>query len=246
MRIFKRNKSKQKYYKKQFEIIPDGEFYRPTFSPWHANGYGEFSKYLNIAKTTSVASQDRCYMLYSCAKQAASLEGHWYECGVYKGGTAGMLAALHEDNVLNQYSKLHLFDTFAGMPETDPDKDIHVAGDFNDTSIEFVSKHVKSFLSEKDRVEFHKGFIPETFQGLESHKISFAHIDVDIYKSIIDCCNFIYPRMLGGGFIVFDDYGFGSCPGARTAVDEFFHDKPEQVIALPTGQAIVLKVCDSD
>jgi hypothetical protein len=31
------------------------------------------------------------------------------------------------------------------------------------------------------------------------------------------------------------------CPGARMAVDEFFHERPETPIVLPTGQALVIR-----
>ena len=39
--------------------------------------------------------------------------------------------------------------------------------------------------------------------------------------------------------MIFDDYGFPTCPGARQAVDEFFADKREVPFVLPTGQAVV-------
>src|SRR5438876_647734 len=83
-------------------------------------------------------------------------------------------------------------------------------GEFKDTSEEAV----KARVGHPDIVLTHKGFIPDSFKGLENAKISFAHIDVDIYQSILDSLNFIYPRMISGGFIVFDDYGFPTCPGA--------------------------------
>ena len=65
---------------------------------------------------------------------------------------------------------------------------------------------------------------------------------VDIRQSVLDCCEFVYPRMVPGGVLVFDDYGFLTCPGARAAVDEFFSDKPEHALVLHTGQAIVFKL----
>ena len=67
---------------------------------------------------------------------------------------------------------------------------------------------------------------------------------MDIYKSVIDCCEFIYPRLLKGGVLIFDDYGFRSCPGAKKAVDYFFRDKIEVPLILPTGQAIIFKISD--
>jgi O-methyltransferase len=133
--------------------------------------------------------------------------------------------------------KLYLFDTFSGMPETDKTRDLHVAGDFSDTSAEEVER----FVNEPEIAVIRKGFIPQTFDGLELLRFAFAHIDVDIYKSIIDSLEFIWPRLLCGGFIVFDDYGFPSCPGARQAADQFFSKTTTRPLCLPTGQAVVFK-----
>jgi hypothetical protein len=47
---------------------------------------------------------------------------------------------------------------------------------------------------------------------------------------------------VGFAAMVFDDYDFPSCPGARIAVDEFFFDKPEFPIVLPSGQCVVIKI----
>jgi O-methyltransferase len=123
------------------------------------------------------------------------------------------------------------------MPETDPDKDLHRRGDFSDTTLEAV----KSVVGNDDFTAYHQGLIPNTFKGLEHARISFAHIDVDIYKSVSDCCLFIFPRLVRGGFIIFDDYGFPSCPGARSAVDEYFRWTTTYPLVLPTGQAIIFK-----
>jgi hypothetical protein len=45
-----------------------------------------------------------------------------------------------------------------------------------------------------------------------------------------------------GGAMLFDEYGFPAAHGEKEAVDEYFATKPERPIALPTGQALVLKV----
>ncbi len=219
--------------------LPDRECYRPLFSPWLGEGSGDFQACLTLARPFTLVSPDRLYVLYSLARQATALPGVWYECGVYRGGSAMMLSRLLAGSDDPPGRELHLFDTFEGMPETDARRDIHRKGDFADTSLEGVRARVGGSSPGPGRVMYHRGVIPETFAGLEDHSIALSHIDIDIYNSIIDSCEFIYPRMEAGGFMVFDDYGFPSCPGARAAVDEFFADKPEVPLVLPTGQAIV-------
>lgn len=213
--------------------LPDQALYQPLFSPW-LSSEGEFAALLAELTPYTVVSPDRVWMLYTLARQARHLPGDFWECGVYKGGTAKMLSRLI---VASPDKRLCLFDTFEGMPETDPERDYHRKGDFADTSLEAVRDRVGD-----TNVAYYQGFIPETFQGLEQERIAFAHVDVDIYRSVLDCCEFIYPRLVGGAFMVFDDYGFPSCPGARAAVDGFFADKSECPLALPTGQAVVTKL----
>jgi O-methyltransferase len=218
--------------------IPEGEFYTPLFSPW--NDYGDFGRYRVLAAPYTLVSRDRLYVLYALALNAIQLRGDFWECGVYKGGTAKMLAELLAAHA-RPGLKLHLFDTFSGMPETDEKLDIHREGDFSDTNLETVRRVVGN----PERVEFHPGWIPDTFRDMSDAQVALAHVDVDIYRSILDCCEFIYPRLKTGGVLVFDDYGFPCCPGARKAVDEFFADKPETPIVLQTGQAIAIRCATS-
>lgn len=221
---------------KRKDTLPlrDDEFYRPLFSPWE--GFGEFKAVLEAVRPHTLVSPDRVWVLYTLAQQACHLPGDFWECGVYKGGTAIMLASIVSSAPGKQ---LHLFDTFAGMPEVSPEHDnYHTSGDFSDTSLETVRGRVGYGA----HISYHAGFIPKTFGGLEAERIAFAHVDVDIYQSVIDCCAFIYSRLCGGGFMVFDDYGFPTCAGARAAVDEFFADKPERPLVLLTGQALIIKL----
>lgn len=184
---------------------------------------------------STILSPDRSYILYSLLKQCSQLEGEIWECGVYKGGSAKLMA-----NYLNMKPNprtLVLFDTFEGMPEAKPEIDFHKRGDFSDTQFHEVKAKVNFPF-----VQVVKGWIPSTFLGREKTMISMAHVDVDIYQSVKDCCEFIYPRLCAGGVIIFDDYGFDTCKGAKLAVDEYFMDKRSVPLVLPTGQAIVFGV----
>jgi O-methyltransferase len=187
-----------------------------------------------MARPRTLVSADRCYVLYRLMRQAMHLDGDVWECGVYAGGTAAMLAGLMRQAA--QDKKLYLFDTFEGMPAVDAERDLHARGDFADTSLESVRRFVGG-----EPCVYRKGRIPETFAGLESARISLAHIDVDIYHSVMDSLKFIWPRLTRGGFLVMDDYGFPTCPGARAATDEFFADKTSLPLCLPTGQAVIFK-----
>ena len=132
---------------------------------------------------------------------------------------------------------LYLFDTFSGMPAVDPHKDIFQEGAFGDTSLE----KVKAYLSDCKNVNLYQGLFPDTATSIKDKTFCFVRVDVDIYQSVMDCCNFFYGRMTRGGIIIFDDYGYLKCPGAKMAVDEFFADKSESPCYISTGQCVVIR-----
>lgn len=214
----------------RWKNIKDSEFYKPTFSPWLT---AEWRKRLRADDPRSLLGAHAKYLLCCLAQDATRrCPGDVAECGVYKGGTAKILAELVCDR------PVHLFDTFSGMPETDPGKDIHQAGDFNDTSLEVV----QAYLSDHANVNCIAGLIPASLETVSCRTFSFVHVDLDIYASIKAACEFFYCRLQAGGTLLFDDYGYASCPGARSAIEEFFSDKPETLIAHITGQCSVQKI----
>lgn len=135
-------------------------------------------------------------------------------------------------------------DTFSGMPkEAENDPSGHRSGDFGDTSFDAV----KDYLSDFDFIRFIRGLIPKTFSIADNSSYCFVHIDVDLYQSVLDCCNFFYHRLVSGGIMVFDDYGFIKyMHSVKKAVDEFFSDKPEVPFSLRTGQCIAFKLANKN
>lgn len=220
--------------KRKIQKTSDYDVYQSDliYCPWSSDKI--FLDYYQIIKNHTLASPIRCWILYSGLRQAAMLDGELWECGVFKGGTALLTRILRDD--FAQPKTIRLFDSFIGMPTTDDLKDVHKKGDFSDTSLDSVRSLVGT-----SGVEYHEGFIPQAFEGLNVHRIAFAHVDLDLHDAILESCKFIYPRLNKGGVIVFDDYGFPSCPGARIAVDEFFSDKSEFPIVLASGQCLVIK-----
>ena len=179
--------------------------------------------------------------LFDRAVECLDLGNIFYECGVGRGGSAAFFAKLLEDANSQGYNlQLHLFDTFEGMPETDPKYDSHKKGDIP-SDFEDTKKHIESFLTTSNFIHYHKGLIPDTFVGLEEHKIAFAHIDVDLYSSYKACCEFIYPRLVKNGVMAFDDYGHDCCRGAKTAVDEYFSKMNKPVLKIDPFQHYVEK-----
>lgn len=212
--------------------IADAALYQPLYSPWLAPEF--VATYREISPFTMV-SIERCWTLNQMLAQALNVEGDVMEAGVFQGGTARLL----KDGMADASKKgLRLFDSFQGMEHVSRAADRHREGDFTDTSLD----RVKDVVGREPSIDYRQGWIPQTFAGLESNRFCFAHIDLDLHRSILDCLEFVYPRLSPGGILIFDDYGFPSCPGARRAVEEFFAARPERPLALMTGQALVVKL----
>jgi len=198
-------------------------------------GDERFRSLLNIISGRTLIDPERLYMIYQLAGFASkNLPGAVAEVGVYKGGSARIIV----DRFLAfppYHRKILLFDTFEGMPDANPGIDLHKKGDFGDTSAESV----RSFLQNLEGVELRVGRFPESLRDGDAGPFAFVHADADIYGSTADIIGFFRPFIVPGGMILFDDYGFPSCPGAKKAVDDLL--PATDVVYLPTGQALFIK-----
>jgi O-methyltransferase len=213
--------------------IPDRAAYQPRFRPWLLDVW---QRRFAVTRGKTLVSDDRLYALATLLRQAlATSAGDVAECGVYQGGTARLLADVIRESGVSR--TLALCDTFAGMPDTDPNVDVHRKGDFSDTSLEAVRRYLAAY----ENVEYVPGLIPTSLAPLAQRRFCFVHVDLDIRAAVLDASTFFYERVAPGGFLVYDDYGFASTPGARQAVDAFYADKIETPLALAGGQCIVFK-----
>jgi O-methyltransferase len=191
--------------------------------------------FLNIyVEGRAITSLREMNNIYKMVEQTSKIPGDIAEVGVYKGGSAKVIAEFKGERIL------HLFDTFEGMPDVDAAVDLHTKNDFNDTSLEGVRR----YLSHYNNIFFHKGFFPASLEGTDcpTRRYSLVNIDVDIYESTRSCLQFFYERMNRGGILISHDYRSISCPGVKNAFDEFFKNKPEPVIELWDTQCLFVKM----
>jgi O-methyltransferase len=193
---------------------------------------GDFAGLLNEIRGKTLVSADRCFMLHQLVRHAGALDGDMAEVGVYRGGTARLLARSCP------HKTMHLFDTFSGLPKPDQQWDRLPESDFKDTSL----AEVKHFLADCVNVRFYPGLFPDTAQDLRGLRFCFAYADADLYESTRSCLTFFYPRLVPGGVLVIDDYNWQECPGVKQAVGEFLQDKPERPIVARRYQCVIIKL----
>lgn len=182
---------------------------------------------------------DRNFNLIELLKLLQHIEGDTAECGVYKGRSSFLIMHM----LGNEKRAHHIFDSFEGLSEPTPEDVPHKqnAYQWKGHDLSVSEAQVRHNLRMFDQVAYHKGWIPDCFESVQSDGFAFAHIDVDLHQPTADSLAFFYPRMVAGGMILCDDYGSTYCPGARQAFDEFMQDKPEPIVELTSGQCFIIK-----
>ncbi len=180
-------------------------------------------------ETPMVLVDDEAYNIYALAARTARIPGDLAELGVFKGGSARLICEVKGDR------ELHLFDTFAGLPEVGKSDPEFGKGGFA-SSFEKVQSYLSSFAN----VSYHVGLFPETANGLEHLRFSFVHLDVDLYSSTLSGLTWFYPRLNRGAVLVSHDYV--NALGVRQAFEEFFADKPECLLELSGTQVACVKL----
>jgi O-methyltransferase len=184
----------------------------------------------------TMTSIERMHALYEAVRHVvrAGIPGDVVECGVWRGGSA-MLAALTLNRLGDRERHLHLYDTFAGMPE--PGKlDVDVLGqsagptwqsqqrdDINEwcySSLAEVRENLLSTGFPLDRLHLVEGLVEETIPAIVPERIAVLRLDTDWYESTLHELQHLYPLLSPGGVLIVDDYGHWA--GARAAVDRYF------------------------
>lgn len=172
------------------------------------------------------------YFLIEAISKTKMIHGDICEFGVAQGETSAVIA----NEIRDTNKKLHLFDSFEGLPKpTAKDKlkdDIFNLGRIEkyegtmNCNQELVSQRLKEISFTSGRYFIHKGFIDKLIHEDRRlpKKVSFAYVDFDFYEPVLVALNFLHNVTPKGGILIVDDYDFFST-GVKTAVDEFINDK---------------------
>jgi O-methyltransferase len=198
-------------------------------------------------KPDNDAKQFRYYVLHQLVQYAVKRfpSLNLVECGCWHGHSTLLIAHLMQAS--GYPGRLHVFDSFKGLSEFKPQDR---SDTFNTTAKREAERvHYASDIHKLRRlvepfgfVELHKGWIPDVFEDVPLGSISFAMIDVDLYEPTLASLRRMYPRLMMGGAIFLDDYGYRNFPGAKIAVDEFLREhEPTLFIENPMGSAYLVK-----
>jgi O-methyltransferase len=209
-----------------------------TYSPWNLDQ--AFKAAYAQVEIATLVDKYRCFELWRLVEQSAKLEtGALIEIGVWRGGTAALIAT--QARRLGLCDKVYACDTFSGVVKAGDEDPDYVGGEHADTSRRLVEELFYTTLK-LNNIEILTGVFPEETGGIvENLKFRFCHIDVDVYQSAKDVAEWIWPRLVPGGMIVYDDYGWDTTPGIARYVDGQLPLKDRIVLHNLNGHAIVIK-----
>jgi hypothetical protein len=197
------------------------------------------SFYTKIQSLSTVAGT----WLFAELLESLRCEGAIAECGVYHGGNAWISLLCSPAAAARPY---HLLDSFAGFPALSPTDPASRQLEFRDVDFRQIEDVFRNF----ENVRIHRGFFAETLPSLAEERFAMVYADCDLYEPTLELCEFFYPRLAPGGFLLFHDYWVPENDpphvrpfrGVHRAVNEFLGGNLGRLIVFPeTTHALLIK-----
>lgn len=187
----------------------------------------------------------RLHTLCWAAKHALTLDGDFVECGVYRGMFSNVVCDFVEFEKADR--KFWLYDTFEGFspkytkPEDFARGQLFIDVAQQDYAKDDVFSHVTERFSKYKNVEIVKGVLPDALATHCPEKISYLHIDLNSPTAETLTLEKLFPLLVPGGMLIFDDYGWKNFKKQQVSAQEFLQRTGEMILELPTGQGLVIK-----
>lgn len=160
-------------------------------------------------------------VLRDCEAALKEIDGDIVEFGCYEGTASLFLARLLRE--IAPQRRLHVYDSFAGLPEKTARDGSPAGGQFQPGELKAskgaLVRHFKQAGLPLPII--HKGWFSDFSEQDVPESIAFAFLDGDYYQSITDSLRLVWPRLAPGARIVVDDYQSEALPGAKRAVDDW-------------------------
>ena len=173
---------------------------------------------------------------------ADGVPGDLVECGVANGVHPAAMWRACRDESESVPRNIRLFDSFAGLPNGDRDKDVEWSKHWGDgsgrleptgvaaCSLADVQANLARWGCELDQFSFFVGWFERVlpsvagtwklaYENGRAEGIAFLRIDADLYASTLCALAWLEPLVVPGGVIVCDDLELDGC---RRACDEYF------------------------
>jgi O-methyltransferase len=213
----------------------------------------ELVEIIRAVRPYTMTGHDKLHALITATRYVAryKVPGDIVECGVWRGGSMHAVARTL-DIAGDRERDLYLYDTFEGMTEpTEHDvrfdgqsassqlatQDRHESKVWAYASLEDVQAGFETVPYPSERVRFIKGPVEETVPGELPEQIAILRLDTDWYESTAHELKHMYDRLVPGGVLMLDDYGWWQ--GSKLATEEFLDRTGEQLLLIRMGSGRV-------
>lgn len=184
----------------------------------------------------------RTHVALWCASFAAGLGGDFVECGVCRGMLSSSIMAYLNWNEIDR--RFFLFDTFTGVDErlvTDEELGSGNLGYFREMYKEDIYEQAVRNFSEFKNVEIIRGSVPSTLSTVDVGPVAYLSIDMNNVTPEIAAINHFWDKLQTGAPVLLDDYGFVRYEAQKNAFDAWAAQRGVGILALPTGQGLIIK-----
>ncbi|MEM8553529.1 MAG: TylF/MycF/NovP-related O-methyltransferase [Pseudomonadota bacterium] len=203
------------------------------------NDHREFAALWEQVAPFTLTSPERGFALFQGVNAVLDndLPGSFVECGVWKGGSAMLIALTLKMRKANR--PIYLFDTFEGM--TAPNgNDVDFQGNSAEdlmagskggrvaelvkaaAGLDEVRANLETTGYNINAIRFVKGDVKDTLPITHTGQIALLRLDTDFYDSTLAEMQQLWPRLSRGGSFIIDDYGHWQ--GAKKAFHAYFDD----------------------
>lgn len=182
----------------------------------------------------------RAHICCWAAQSVADLDGDFVECGVHTGLLS--LTVSKYVNFQKFHKKFWLFDTFSGIPVARlTGEERKRAEQFNTSTYFDVLKLVERNFSPFPNARIVQGELPQSLQAADIEKICYLSIDLNNTIAEQETIEALWPKIVRGGMIILDDYGFKGHEAQYDMWNEFARKNGRMIATLPTGQGLLIK-----
>lgn len=203
----------------------------------------KFKRAYELASQTSpwkgFNMQWRTFIVCTLAEMVKNLEGDFVECGVNTGAFSRAIIDYIEFNETGK--SFYLFDTYEGLVDaqiTENERKEGI-GEYLSTYVPVYDQVKSTFSGFNTKVI--KGIVPESLSQFAGSSVCYLSIDMNVVAPEIAAANFFWDKLVKGGVMILDDYGFPAHINQKMAFDSFAKEKGVSILYIPTGQGIIFK-----
>jgi O-methyltransferase len=202
----------------------------------------KFREAYRLGKATgSWGRQDVEWRAYVCCWAAWSVRdkgGDFVECGVNRGGLSRTVIHYVDFDQLNK--QFWLLDTYEGLVDSlisDDERRRGILPGGYEPCYEQVVQTFRSFQG----VRIVRGVVPDSLSQVTADTICYLSLDMNNAAPEIAAAGHFWDRLVSGGIIILDDYGWSKQINQKIAFDRFAEARNVRVLSLPTGQGLLIK-----